>query len=418
MPGAIYNSPALTIAGDATYDVQSDAYDNSSVKVEPSAGQLLQGFRPQKQLPAQTVNWILAQFAGVMGQLIIDEDDHRGRLDGHDADIAGHETRLDAWDAWRDNNSPRLKIYYFNTPGQTWGLGAPAGFVPEGRVLSAVAVGFGGGGGGGKGANGAEVVDRWLAGAGGGGGSQLSIIPLRNLTPDTKLYNVDVGLGGLGATVAGSTGGDGGDTIMRDGATVLACFPGAQGGRGAVGGQLLAYWVHYSWGGMSRRGIQPMLIGPAGQGIRWDSATGGHAFGDIADGGPHTLYIPQTPGQGGWGAGGSTNPSAGVGQPNAYGNSLGGTAGAQGGDFGDFRGGGGGGGGGAGPAGPGGAGGSGSAGGLTQGSIPGNAAAGSGAGGGGSGSVAYSLNASPIFPRNAGNGGQGLMWLITVEETP
>lgn len=407
----IFTSTALQYAADNAYDVQGDAYDSSLVKVEPPLGFIEQGLRPKRQIAAQHFNWVMGQFALIMQGLISNDGLHEADIDAIELVNATQDGRLDDLEDY----SPRIRIYPFM---------ASTTFQPSTRVLFALGVGCGGGGGGGKGMNGVETEDRWAAGAGAGGGSELIWMPLSGLDP-ALTYNVDIGAGGLGATVASASGGDGGDTVLRLGSTQLMVCPGAQGGRGAVGGQMIQYWVGYTLGGVSRKGMPIMTLGGVGRGIRFDTATSGSAlgptYGSVTSGGPHSLMIPLSPGQGGFGAGGSPNPgasnAASQGAPNKVGTFAGGSPGSQGGDFGTARGGGGGGGGGAGPFGPGGNGGGGAQGGIFQGTFPSAGAANSGAGGGGSGSVGYSPTGTPVLPRNGADGGSGRYYIITVEET-
>lgn len=406
----IFDSTALEYGADADYEVQTDAYDNTPVKVEPSAGLIAQGLRPERQLAAQYHNWIMRQFALIQLALIGNAVEHETRLDDDEADIADHETRILTLENYVDEHTPRIKVYPYLTSG-TFGPGGT--HTPAGRVLASFAAGCGGGGSGGEGKNGEATADRWVAGAGGGGGSLFSFAPILGVDPSVSLLNVDIGAGGVPPAVAGSTGGAGGDSIVRLGATQLAAFGGAQGGRGSVGPYAIVNILHYSFGGFSRKDIPVLLIGPAGQGIRDVSLV--TLLGE-------TLYFPMQPGQGGYGAGGSTNPVSSPGSPNPFGNFPGGLAGLKGDDGdpnappGDLtqRGGGGGGGGGAGPFGPGGAGGRGGAGQAVYGAA-GSAAANSGAGGGGGGSSAFNNGSSGRSA--AGAGGTGRVYIITVEET-
>lgn len=409
----IFDSTALTIAGDAAYDAQGDAVDGSSVKIEPSAGVIAQGaMRPGRQVGAQHLNWLLAQFAGIMSGLITNDDAHEIELLAHTGELGDHQTALDLIFAWINTHSPRIKIVEFLTTST---------FVVPPRCVGAMAFGCGGGGAGGTGSTGdtATPDDTWIAGGAGGGASLPCLVPLYGLTPGTTL-DVIIGAGGLWGGSQGSTGHDGADSVIAFGATILAQFPGAQGGRGAVGTKIPSTQIHYTMGGMAVRGTPLMLIGPAGQGIRFD-----YFAGAIFGPGGQTIYVPMQPGQGGFGAGGSTLPVSQPGSRNIFGGHNPGAGGVKGYDLdatigGSLtpqpRGGGGGGGGAAGAFGPGGAGGSGSHV-IVQGSIPGAGGANSGAGGGGSGSV-NSIAVGGPTPRNAASGGSGRVYIICVLESP
>lgn len=92
--------------------------------------------------------------------------------------------------------------------------------VPD-AVSNIILYGCGGGGGGGRGAT---SGGSGIAGSGGGAGA----LPLTVLVPVTPgdIIAVTVGAGGVGATVANTQGGSGGDTLF--GSAVV--FPGAPGG--------------------------------------------------------------------------------------------------------------------------------------------------------------------------------------------
>lgn len=415
-----FDSNALVVGTDTDYEVQGDAYDNSAVKIEPSAGQIAQGLmRPGKQVGAQHFNWLMSQFGLVLQALISNDVGHEQRLDTDEAELADHESRVVSIENYITNLSPRIRIYPFLANGT---LRVPP------RCVAAFSYGCGGGGAGGGGHLGVNAIDSRIAGGAGGGGALATLLPLLNLVPD-EILNVDVGLGGaILVNGIGSTGNDGGDSIVRRGTVGLAVHSGAQGGRGSVGGHVTGGWIHYTMGGMPVRGQQTMLLGPAGQGIRWDSsANGPYGVGWVGDG-THSLYLMQQPGQGGHGAGGVTNPTSGAGARNLTGGFAGGAPGPKGNDGDDNappgtvarRGGGGGGGGGAGPWGPGGVGGFGDAGETDYNNWGGTAPANSGAGGGGCGSTGYQDGAN--YPSCAGayggGGGSGRVYIITIEESP
>lgn len=421
-----FTSSVLAIASDAAYSADGDAYDASAVKVEPSEGALKQGLlRPGRQIPAQFTNWRDAEFAAIMLALISNDAGHEAELAGHTTALANHAARLTGAETWIVASSPRFLLLQYLAAGT---------FVVPPRCVAGFSYGLGGGGAGGGGKAGSEVTDKWIAGGAGGGGALASMQPLRGLIPGETI-NVFPGAGGVAGPL-GATGGDGGDTTVRRGATNLACHVGAQGGRGAVGAHAIYYWVHMTMGGMPTRDAQTMLLGPAGQGIRWDSSTG-NPYGKTSDGGPHSLYIPMQPGQGGFGTGGSPNLGSGAGSKNPVGGFAGGSPGVRGPDgrwdfqdatpyeagFDSRRGGGGGGGGGAGPFGPGGGGGPGQYGDPWSAAQPtngANAGANSGAGGGGAGSCGWYLNTVDVGGNNgciAGNGGSGRCHIILVLES-
>lgn len=295
------------------------------------------------------------------------------------------------------NHSPRVRILEFLASGS---------FTTGARDVACFAAGCGGGGGGAKGYGGQGTDDRWIAGAGGGAGSIYYCVPIILLASTT--YDVAIGDGGLGATVATGTGGSGGDTILSASAVEIATFGGAQGGRGPVGGVVLSLWNNHAMGGMPRAGANSLTIGSASLGVRYDTSD---AMWTIS-----ALQLQLALAAGGYGSGGSLHPASCNGQPNPFGKFVGGTAGAFGADLGSSRGGGGGGGGGAGPFGNGGNGGNGHDP-ITVpgGSAPTAGAANSGAGGGGSGSVAKS---GAALVRDGAAGGSGRFRLITVVESP
>lgn len=416
-----FDSPVLTIGGDTSYDALSDPYDGTVVKVQPSAGQLAQGLRPSYQLAAQHRNWIDNQIALILAALISNDVIHETRLDADELELADHETRITTAETWISTKSPRIRIYPYTSDGT---------FVVPARCVAAFSYGAGGGGAGGGGHLGDNHVDRWIAGGAGGGGSLATLIPLIGCVP-TETLHVTVGLGGTQQGI-GATGGSGGDSIVWRTGLNLAIHAGAEGGRGSIGGMAHSGWTHYTMGGRSVRGGQTMLLGPTGQGIRFDMSTGGSLsiYGNTGqfDGQIQSLYLMMEAAQGGWGAGGSFNPVAGAGAMNPIGGFAGGAAGAKGFDGdpnappGDptKRGGGGGGGGGAGPWGVGGVGGAGTAGEASNSTTGGSALVNTGAGGGGQGSAGYVdvVGFPSVAGDVAGDGGSGRVYIITVEESP
>lgn len=270
--------------------------------------------------------------------------------------------------------------------------------------------GCGGGGGGGGGSVGINIEHRWIAGGGGGGGAVpgweiLTVVPGETL-------NVDIGAGGAAGTSSAS-GGDGGNTIIRRGATVLAVFPGAQSGGGSAN-HVEGLIEHFVLGGMPRAGaLAPIRVGLADviRNFRYD--TSGPPWSTTS------MLIPVVPGSGGYGASGSTLVPSSAGSPNAIGVFAAGAAGTKGADFGAGRGGGGGGGGAAGPYGAGGSGGNGGVPGGGTNSATGGASAGAntGAGGGGGGSGAYYSGATVTTGAFGGAGGSGAL-VVTYVEVP
>jgi hypothetical protein len=412
----IYSSPALGYASDADYVVETDAWDNTPVDVEPSPLEITQGMRPQRQVAAQGNNWVMNQFAQIMTQLITDVTTLDGDIVTIDTELANHEGRITTLEGDWANHTPRLRIYgpFLATTTTVW--------TPNARVVAAWAWGYGGGAGGGSGnipIADTGVGDVWYAGAGGGGGALPSSVPLV-VVPSTS-YSVIAGIGGAGSGINGVPGNDGGDSFIKQGSTVLAQWLGAQGGRGTNGtlsnpsssDTALSGIFHYVWGGAPTRNESRILLGTDTMNTRFDPTFSPFAASQ------YSYEFPVPPGYGGFGAGGSTHPSASGGQRNIFGGFNGGSAGLFAADSGSARGGGGGGGGAAGPAGPGGNGGDGIDGGQNRSNAPpSDGATGSGAGGGGSGSAAYWLTGfnNPV-PDAGGNGGSGAVWIVTVEES-
>jgi hypothetical protein len=412
----IYSSPALTYASDSAYIVETDPYDNSATKVQPSSGELTQGWRPHRQASAQGTNWVLNQFAAIMSQLITDGAAFDTRLTADEVELADHDSRIGVLEDTVNNHDPRLRVYSFIGGGTTT-------WVPNPRVVLALAIGIGAGGGGGCGqiATSVAVNDRWQAGAGGGGASILSTVPLI-VVPGVS-YAIQVGAGGLGATVAGNSGGDGADSIIyrvSDGLQ-FALFNGAQGGSGVAGPTMTGFFEQYCLGGMPNKFASVINIGTASvpQNIRYDDSA--------TEWSTATIQLTMAAAQGGFGAGGSGAtllvipvPTSGGGQRNTFGAFAGGAAGLASADFGAVRGGGGGGGGAAGAFGVGGIGG----GGWTSTLFPppnvslDAPGTGTGAGGGGSGSNPYRVTLGDVTPFRGGNGSDGRVYIVTVERSP
>lgn len=318
--------------------------------------------------------------------------------DGDDEDAASvdvpFETLADQI-AYLRLHIPRLKFQVFTASGT---------FTVPARCTALLALGYGGGASGGSGSDGIATVDRWVAGGGGGGGSLQS---LQYVAADpADVLNVDIGAGGTAPINSGDNGMDGGNTVVRLGATEKARFVGAGKGLGSVN-HVVGLWEHFALGGVPHAASSRLIVGIGG-GFRYDTSD---AMWQISG-----IVLTMQPAQGGWGSDGSTHPASAPGQRNPVGPYTGGAAGARGTDSGTSRGGGGGGGGGAGP---GGAGGAGGAGGdattlLGAGAAGAAAAANTGAGGGGGGSSSYM--ASPADGALGGAGGSGKCILIWSED--
>ncbi len=83
----IYSSLVLTIASDANYSAEGDAYDGKPLKVAPTAGALLQNARPRRQRAAQHENWLMNQFAQLLQALHDDGDRVEGDFIDYQAAI-------------------------------------------------------------------------------------------------------------------------------------------------------------------------------------------------------------------------------------------------------------------------------------------------------------------------------------------
>lgn len=418
-----FDSHVLEIADDDNYDVEGDAYDNSSTKIEPSVGVITQGLmRPGRQIPAQHLNWVLSEFAAILVALIANDVSHETRLDTDEAELADHETRITTAEDWIADNSPRLRIMEFLVNST---------FVVPARCTFGMSYGCGGGGGGGRGNEIGGLIDCYLAGGAGGGGATASfqvfpLVPGRTVT-------VTIGAGGLGGhTSLGDDGADGATTYISDISGTLAAHLGGRGGEGSAG-VVGTNWYHYTLGGGPVSGTSGVIVvGPqtGRKGIRFDTSSTAF-FRDSTLG--QTLYVVPPPGSGGYGAGGSKLPGSdpslsgvrvggsGLRQPGGgFAGGLGGYNGKNGdtntppGDT-TKKGGGAGGGGGAGPFGPGAEGGSGAFGQAVLVPTGGfDAAANTGAGGGGCGSAG--CDNSNLSGRG-GNGGSGRVYVILVLES-
>ena len=208
MTSPIPDDASLDFASDANYDVQSDAYDGTPVKVTPSAGVVHQGVRPGRQSAAQYFNSIFNGFAktirNIRAVLIVDD----------------------------------TPIVFTATGANTWVC--PAGVY---RVRVRMCGGGGGGGGGGWGTSSAHVgvlADGWSGIGGGGGGGAPTFEDVIPVIPG-RSYDVHIGSGGGGGAggVPFSTpaiqGTPGGQTFIRDLVTTLliASTPGGRGGGSA-----------------------------------------------------------------------------------------------------------------------------------------------------------------------------------------
>lgn len=287
-----------------------------------------------------------------------------------------------------------LRTDVFNASG-TWTC-------PDDVTEILIPAAYGGGGSGGSGSDGTATVDRWVAGGGGGGASMRGSGTV-SVTPGS-VYNIDVGAGGAAPINSEDNGNDGGSTIFRLAAAELAVFRGGGKGLGAFD-HVVGLFEHYALGGVPYPAATRITVGIGG-GFRYDTSD---AMWQVSG-----VVLSMQPGQGGWGADGSTHPGSSAGQRNLTGGFTGGAAGTRGIDVSTARGGGGGGGGGAGPGGNGGAGGAGGdAGTLTGVGIAGTAAsANTGAGGGGGGAAGH--NAAPADGSLGGAGGSGKLIIAYV----
>lgn len=111
---------------------------------------------------------------------------------------------------------------------------ASGSFVVPSGITHLIIQGVGGGGGGGGGQNAATVINVFRGG-GGGGGAAIEAQGIVSVTPNETL-TVEVGAGGAGGTGGASptAGARGADTRLLRGATILACFNGADGGRPGI----------------------------------------------------------------------------------------------------------------------------------------------------------------------------------------
>lgn len=217
-------------------------------------------------------------------------------------------------------------------------------YVTRAGQTSVLVRAWGGGGGGGAG----RYNGGWYPGGGGGGGAYASS-PAVAVSPCTS-YTVTVGAGGDNGAVHGGAGANGGQSLFKDGSTVMAQF-GSGGAGGATGGG--------NTGGGSG-GSGATSIGST----KYSGGAGGHR-------GTSTL---------GGASGGGSASHGGDGSPGlqgTYGTRTGGSGGAAGGTI------------------AGGAGGNG----FYNGTGGNGAAPGGGGGGGGSG------------PDNGGDGARGEVWV-------
>ncbi len=243
----------------------------------------------------------------------------------------------------------RTDVFSYTGGSQSWTCPS--------NVDTVILRGVGGGGGKGRAGN---ALNNASAPGGGAGGSAIESEVVLRVTPGTT-YTVTIGAGGAGATIAGSQGGNGGDTTFANGATILASFTGAQGGRGgqtdnvnAQGGgpvkQVTPLWnVHPTFPGAG--GMGSFVSSQNFPGAGYDSAHG--QGGDAGLVGTNAGTLLGGGGGGGGGGGASLRPGittkGGSGGNGGNGNAAGaGSAGGNGGGGGIGAGGGGGGGGGSG----------------------------------------------------------------------
>lgn len=374
MTKAIYTSPALEVATDATWSVLGgdDApYDGKPVIVAPGTGTITQGARPRKQLPAAYRNYLDHQVALVLKELI------------------------------KDNARMKSQMLDWDTLGGTF---TGTWTAPPGCVL-VMPAGYGGGGGGGGGYEGDATQHTAASGGGGGGGSLFTQWAPLVVVPGT-VYDITIGAGGIGGVgTAGAvvSGTDGGDTVFSHhaGAAILRFAGAARGSKGFYAYDDGLYPFAYGLGGAPVRGgfVTEWAISAEGA-LFIDSAMGAGGAGTVN-------YALRRPGNAGW-----------MGMVDT----AGGVVGTPGVDYpvSDseiYRGGGTGGGGGGGPQGPGGAGGSGG----TVYVLPvaatngGTAGTSTGAGGGGGGGGAFFYSGGSRNGGNGGNGGSGRMYLTWLE---
>lgn len=299
-------------------------------------------------------------------QLIDDSDNPNATNFGTTSEGLGNRTK------WLFNRTVKQFRVEFLASGT---FIAPVGCLPN---IEIEFCGGGGGGGGGRNRDGSTAAV-WLPGGGGGGGALLRRRML-TVSPGDSVP-VAVGAAGLGGA-SQTNGGDGGDSIVTNGAQVRTAR-GGQGGHFGAGQEVDSTTTLYAYGGAPVRGIQ------RGNGFTED---------------PLVLNLNES--AGGFGANPANALAICIGNPSPEG-FTGGAAGSPGSDVSTYKGGGPGGGGGAGPFGAGGTGGSGGNGnanpitpGIAYGG--GNPLPNSGAGGGGGGSTGSGATAG-----TSGFGGDG-----------
>lgn len=266
--------------------------------------------------------------------------------------------------------------------------------------------GWGGGGGGGAGGarSTAGVTTTITNGGGGGGGALLQKYSL-DVTPGVT-YNVVIGQGGAGAPTANPYGADGGDTLFRQNATVLATFAGGQGGATSAERSNSSVVGFVTVGGAPVRGANRSNSSGASV-VR-------SVYYHLTN---RTGYVlNNVPSAGGLGTDVGTYTLVGAdGNPSLQG-FAGGLRGAPGVAALTYQGGGAGGGGGGGPGGPGSGGGNGLDGGNNSDPViacaGGDASANSGAGGGGGGAAGG--GSSGLYSSVGGNGGNGGSGQLTI----
>ncbi len=344
----------LDWASDGVYAALGDAYDGLANAIAPTAGQITQGGRPKKQLPAQFYNWALQQLAS------------------------------------------REKLTVLSVVTYT-AVGAFSDTPPPGATI-AIVPGVGGGGGGGGGAGNGSTTAKSASGGGGGGGAPLStqMIPVVAGTPIAGV----VGAGGTGGA-AGAVSGNGIVGALGTASSFGTCtFPGGGGGCAGI------YNASASIFTLSPGGSPTLVAGSA-----LVCATGGF----IPQASIGILFC-RCPGEGGYSQNDTTATSPGHSANGVMSASgfAGGVKGANGiGTAGPYVAGSGGGGGGGGGCGAGGNGGVGSDGGTGAGVPGGNgvsAAANTGGGGGGGGGTGPSSGTN--IGSTGGDGGSGKVIII------
>lgn len=297
-----------------------------------------------------------------------------------------------------------------NNTEWTFTASATNGFTAPRGVYRLLLIGCGAGGGGGAAPAGNTSDNNYNTGGGGGGGARIRTAIVA-VTPLSS-YDVTIGIGGPGGNA--DHGGDGGDTIFREGGggTVLATFVGASGGKYKSSVSTSATTAYYTKGGHpSRLRGRLLQVGSSSNSDTFISYTYSSS--------QPTIYLDSDEGHGGFGvdALGTVNGAAYNGTSNGYVTTFfGGTKGSTNSADGSKQSGGAGGGGGAGPFGAGGNGGAGgtanNSGAAGNGGVGINAGANTGAGGGGAGAGGFGTSAGGAGL--GGNGGSGKLIIVAL----